>query len=256
MKLFRILHLSDIHIGNTYMDSEDIAYRIISDIESENIRGIQSVIVTGDIFEGGCGMNDGIISEAVNFFDIIFEELKKSTNIEKTDFLFVPGNHDVMREEDISQRWRKYSAFLDGFYGLLPDFYDSGDFSLLKIYNDSRIAFAGFNSCGLKKEPMIDEKLLKNIKIVDDAQFDAFGIDKKNLLKFMDTQTKANTFVDFGEITPKQILRVKRELKKYDDYNIIAFFHHHFYLFPEVYSKYGDSSLIRNYTNIISYFAY
>ena len=33
----------------------------------------------------------------------------------------------------------------------------------------------------------------------------------------------------FGEITPKQILRVKRELKKYDDYNIIAFFHHHFY---------------------------
>ena len=32
MKLFRILHLSDIHIGNTYMDSEDIAYRIISDI--------------------------------------------------------------------------------------------------------------------------------------------------------------------------------------------------------------------------------
>ena len=74
MKLFRILHLSDIHIGNTYMDSEDIAYRIISDIESENIRGIQSVIVTGDIFEGGCGMNDGIISEAVNFFDIIFAQ--------------------------------------------------------------------------------------------------------------------------------------------------------------------------------------
>ena len=35
MKLFRILHLSDIHIGNTYMDSEDIAYRIISDIEPE-----------------------------------------------------------------------------------------------------------------------------------------------------------------------------------------------------------------------------
>lgn len=35
MKLFRILHLSDIHIGDTYMDSSDIAYRIISDIESE-----------------------------------------------------------------------------------------------------------------------------------------------------------------------------------------------------------------------------
>lgn len=251
MKLFRILHLSDIHIGDTYMDSEDIAYRIISDIESENINGIQSVIVTGDIFEGRCGLNDSIISEAVNFFNIIFEELKKSTNIEKTDFLFVPGNHDIMREEDITQRWTKYSAFLSGFYGSIPIFYDSDDFSLLKIYNDSRIAFAGFNSCGLKEESIIDEKLFKNIKIIDDAQFNAFGIDKKNLLEFVDTQTKAKSFVDFGEIAPKQILRVKRELNKYDDYNIVAFFHHHFYLFPEVYSKYGDSSLIRNYTNII-----
>ncbi len=251
MKLFRILHLSDIHIGDTYMASKDIAYRIISDIENENINNIQSVIVTGDIFEGRCGLNDSIISEAVEFFNIIFNELKETTNIEKADFLFVPGNHDIMREEDITQRWKKYSAFLNGFYGSIPTFYDSDDFSLLKVYNDSRIAFAGFNSCGLKEESMIDEKLLKNIKIIDDAQFDTFGIDKKNLLEFFDTQTKAKTFVDFGEIAPKQILRVKRELNKYDDYNIVAFFHHHFYLFPEVYSKYGDSGLIRNYTNII-----
>ena len=73
MKLFRILHLSDIHIGDTYMNSSDIAYRIISDIESENINGIQAVVVTGDIFEGRCGENDRIISEAVNFCNIIFE---------------------------------------------------------------------------------------------------------------------------------------------------------------------------------------
>lgn len=57
--------------------------------------------------------------------------------------------------------------------------------------------------------------------------------------------------MDYGEIVPEQIVKVKRKLKEYDDYNIIAFFHHHFYLFPEVYSKYGDSSLIRNYTNTI-----
>lgn len=40
MGIFRVLHLSDIHIGDTYMESRDIAYRIISDIESENISGI------------------------------------------------------------------------------------------------------------------------------------------------------------------------------------------------------------------------
>lgn len=251
MKIFRILHLSDIHIGDTYMQSKDLAYRIISDIESENIDGIQSVIVTGDIFEGCCGLSDIIVSEAVEFFNIIFEELKASTHIEKTDFLFVPGNHDIMREEDISRRWRKYSAFLNDFYGSIPNFYDSDDFSLLKTYDDSRIAFVGFNSCELKEESLIDEKLLKDINKINDSQFNEFGIDKENLLSFMDSQTKAKTFVDVGEIKPKQILRVKRELNKYDDYNIVAFFHHHFYLFPEVYSKYGDSSLIRNYTNII-----
>lgn len=251
MKLFRVLHLSDIHIGDTYMESRDIAYRIISDIESENISGIQCVIVTGDIFEGGCGLNDDIVSEAIGFFNIIFEELKASSSIEKEDFLFVPGNHDIMREEDFTQRLRKYSTFISGFYGSIPDFYDPSDFSLLKSYDSSRMTFVGFNSCGLKEEPLFDAKLLKDINSIEDSQFGAYGIAKENLLKFMNIQTKEKTFVDYGEITPKQILRIKRELKKYDDYNIVAFFHHHFYLFPEVYSKYGDSSLIRNYTNII-----
>lgn len=251
MKLFRVLHLSDIHIGDTYMDSKDIAYRIISDIESENLSSIHCVIVTGDIFEGRCGLSDILVSEAIDFFNILFEELNASTDIKKTDFLFVPGNHDIMREEDIFQRWTKYTAFLNGFYGSIPDFYDPNDFSLLKTYDDSRMAFVGFNSCGLKEEPLFDVKLLSQINKIDDTQFEVFGIAKKDLMSFIDKQTTAKTFVDFGEITPKQILKVKRELNKYDDYTKVAFFHHHFYLFPEVYSKYGDSSLIRNYTNII-----
>lgn len=251
MKLFRILHLSDVHIGGTYMDSSDIAYRIISDIESENINGIQAVIVTGDIFEGCCGENDRIISEAVNFFNIIFEELNAVTGITKNDFLFVPGNHDIIRTEDNSKRWTKYRSFLEKFYGSLPDFYDHNDFSLIRTYDDNRIAFVGFNSCGLKEESLFDSKLLKDISKIDNSQFDAFGVEKKALLGLIESQTKNKMFVDFGEITPKQLLKVRRELNKYDDYNIVALFHHHFYLFPEVYSKYGDSSLIRNYTNII-----
>lgn len=251
MKLFRVLHLSDIHIGDTYMKSSDIAYRIISDIESENINGIQSVIVTGDIFEGCCGENEGIISEAINFFNIIFQELNESTGITKNDFLFVPGNHDIIRSEDESKRWTKYRSFLEGFYGSLPDFYDHNDFSLIKTYDDNRIAFVGLNSCCLKEEPLFDSKLLKDISEIDSSQFDTFGVEKKALLDLIESQTMNKTFVDYGEITPKQLLKVKRELNKYDDYNIVAFFHHHFYLFPEVYSKYGDSSLIRNYTNII-----
>ena len=163
----------------------------------------------------------------------------------------MPGNHDIMRDEDVNQRWRKYNAFLNGFYGTIPNFYDFNDFSLLKTYDDSRMAFVGFNSCGLKEEPLFDEEFIKNLKKIEDSEYNTFGIAKETIVKFIDAQVKAKNFVDFGEIVPKQILRIKRELSKYDDYNIVAFFHHHFYLFPEVYSKYGDSSLIRNYTNII-----
>lgn len=253
MKLFRVLHLSDIHIGNTYMESKNIAYKIISDIEGQNIEGIRCVIVTGDIFEGCCGFDEDIVTEAVEFFEIIFDELKKTTNIQKTDFLFVPGNHDIIRDENIDIQWGKYRTFLNRFYGSIPDCYDCSDFSLIKTYEESRIVFVGFNSCGLKKESLIDGKILKELDKINDSNYNAYGIEKKTLLDFIQKQTKENSFYDFGEIEPKQILKIRRELNKYDDYNIVAFFHHHFYLFPEVYSKYGDSSLIRNYTNVIQY---
>lgn len=251
MKLFRVLHLSDIHIGDTYMESKNIAYRIISDIEDENLANIQCVVVTGDIFEGRCGLRPGIVDEAVDFFNTLFNELKNTSSLEKTDFLFVPGNHDIMRLEDKSQRWKKYYSFLKGFYGSIPDFYDLNDFSLLKVYSDSRMAFVGFNSCGLKDEPLFDATLVHNFERIDEAQFSSLSISKEELVDFIKKQAKEKTFVDFGEITPQQILKVRRDLNKYDDYNIVAFFHHHFYLFPEVYNKFGDSSLIRNYTNII-----
>ena len=91
MKKFRVLHLSDIHIGDTYMSSKDIAYRMISDIENENLNNIQCVVVTGDIFEGKLGMNDHIVDEAVSFFNVVFEQLKNTCEIDKSDFLFVPG---------------------------------------------------------------------------------------------------------------------------------------------------------------------
>lgn len=40
MKKMHVLHLSDIHIGDTYIDSQSIAYRIITNIENENLNNI------------------------------------------------------------------------------------------------------------------------------------------------------------------------------------------------------------------------
>ena len=250
MKKFRVLHLSDIHIGDTYMSSKDIAYRIISDIENENLNNIQCVVVSGDIFEGKHGMNEHIIEEAVSFFNVVFEQLKNTCKIDKSDFLFVPGNHDIIRTADKDERWVKYRAFLNGFYDTIPEFYDKDDFSLLKVYPDDKIVFAGFNSCGLE-EVSINGDALKKLREISSEKLEQFNISQKDLLSLIADQSHAKTFADYGEIPTEQILKMNRNLKKYSDFNIIAVFHHHFYLFPEVHKKHGDSSLIRNYTNVI-----
>lgn len=253
MKPFRILHLSDIHIGDTYMDSEDIAYRIISAIEGEEIKNIRCIVVTGDIFEGKIGYNEEIINEAVRFFNVIFKELSANAQIDKTDFIFVPGNHDIIRSDNNDERWEKYKKFLVEFYNNIPDFYDQNDFSLVKIYDESKIVFVGFNSCGLEKEARIDTKQIENIKKIPKEKFVKLNLEKDNLLELLQQESEAEDFVDFGEITHKQILEQQRKLSKMDEYNIVAFFHHHFYLFPEVYKKYGDSGLIRNYTAVMQH---
>ena len=251
MSVFRVLHLSDIHIGDTYMSSENVAYRLISDIENEGITDIKCVIVTGDIFEGKCKLTDALINEAVNFFNIIIKELQATAHIQKTDFLFIPGNHDIIREKDTLKRWKKYDAFLRAFYGDLPDFYDSGDYTLVKAYEADKIIFAGFNSCGLKEEPLIESSVIKSFDMIGDDCLSNFGLEKDKLLSFLNNQLNDKKFVDFGEIPSHQMLKIQRKLNKFNDYNVIALLHHHFYLFPEVYTKYGDSSLVRNYTNVI-----
>lgn len=253
MKIFKVLHLSDIHIGDTYIKSEDIAYRIISDLESEEIKNIRCVLVTGDIFEGKCTNYADLINEAVRFFNIIYYELNKSTKISKSDFLFVPGNHDIIRTDDIDERWDKYYRFLTSFYEEIPDFYDEKDLSLVKVYDDSRIVFAGFNSCALEKEPVINEALIKKIDSINSDAFKNYGLNKEQLLNFLKVQKQDSIYIDYGEIITSQILKTHRKMTELTDYNIIAFFHHHFYLFPEIFNKFGDSSLIRNYTTVIQH---
>lgn len=54
----------------------------------------------------------------------------------------------------------------------------------------------------------------------------------------------------------KETTPIERKIKKLDDYIVVALFHHHFYLFPEVANQFGDSSLIRNYAEVIQHLRY
>lgn len=259
MSAFRILHLSDIHIGKTYKPPKDIAYKTISDIEHNGLCSIKSVVVTGDIFDGQAAVSKELIDEAVCFFETIMGQInlnQEEHRIEKGDFIFIPGNHDLIRVDNEEEKWSKYRNFLMEFYRVFPESYDQTNFSVFKQYHKEKIVFIGFNSCQIEKKKAFDSICLNAFKTNINADTLAtHGINKKELLNILE-KVSIDDYNDFGHISMKQITDIERKVKKLDDYNIVALFHHHFYLFPEIARDFGDSSLIRNYTEFIHHLKY
>ncbi len=252
--MFRILHLSDIHIGKTYKDSDDIAYKIAFDIDDNGLSNIDCIAVTGDIFDGRVKTTDLLIDEAVRFFEILLKEINNNQvqkPISKKDIIFVPGNHDLIRGDEQSTRWKKYHSFLKKFYGIIPSYYSTENYSFFKEYKEQKIAFIGFNSCEIEKKKLFDEEYISKFeKYIDENVLKEKGIEKKEIIKVMQSEVTSE-YDDYGYISLTQISPIRQEIKKLDDYTIIAMFHHHFYLFPEIAQRFGDSSLIRNYTDVI-----
>ncbi len=257
--MFRILHLSDIHIGKTYKEPDSIACKIASDIDYNGLSAINCIIVTGDIFDGQIAVTDSLISEAVGFFEILLAEInsnQEKRQISKEDVIFVPGNHDLIRVDDIKKRWNKYHDFLKKFYGSIPECYFEKDYSLCKEYKEHKIVFIGFNSCEIEKRNLFDDKYISKFeKYISEGKLNECGIDKSKVVEVMKSDI-ASEYDDYGYISLSQITPIERKIKKLDDYIVVALFHHHFYLFPEVAQQFGDSSLIRNYAEVIQHLRY
>ena len=257
--MFRILHLSDIHIGKTYKETESIACKIASDIDYNGLSNIDCVVVTGDIFDGQIEVTDLLISEAVSFFEILLEEINNNqerNQVNKDDIIFIPGNHDLIRTDDLKKRWSKYHNFLFQFYGDIPEFYNERNYSLYREYKEHKIAFIGFNSCQIEKRKLFDEKYIDKFeKYIERKKLEEKGIDKSEIIDILKTEV-ANEYDDYGYIPLSQITPIERKVKKLDDYTIVALFHHHFYLFPEVAQQFGDSSIVRNYAEVIQHLRY
>lgn len=257
--MFRILHLSDIHIGKTYKEPESLACKIASDIDFNGLSNIRCIAVTGDIFDGQVMVTDSLINDAANFFDILLDEIncnQEGCKISKEDVIFVPGNHDLIRVDNLEERWSKYNAFLTQFYGTIPAFYNVKDYSLFKEYSEYKIVLVGFNSCQIEKRKLFDEKYIRKFnENVSESDLERCGINKGKIIEILETEV-ANEYDDYGNIPLTQITPMERKIKKLDEYSVIALFHHHFYLFPELAHEFGDSSLVRNYTEVIQHLKY
>jgi len=100
-----IIHLSDVHFGNedsTFV-KENIKKPLISllnDMDSPDVSTV--LVISGDVtFKGS---KEGFV-EAESFFDDII----KSSNLERKNIIACPGNHDISTEEGTSfTRFKKF----------------------------------------------------------------------------------------------------------------------------------------------------
>lgn len=98
---FRILHLSDSHIGNprSALDSLEVFESLFRDIKTfASTKGPPSVIIfSGDLAWGQ--MEESTLKrqyvESKRFIERVLEAAK--SDVDRTPILFVPGNHDLDR---------------------------------------------------------------------------------------------------------------------------------------------------------------
>lgn len=252
MPFYRTLHLSDLHIGDTYLPSQDLAYKITNDIARNGLDGIRNVLVTGDIFHGPAGLSDALIQEAAEFFKTLMHELNedsKNVKLSTEDFLFVPGNHDILWRSESEDRWEKYRRFLKEFYGNTPEWYDLNDFSFFYPRYEDKLVFLGFNSCGLEKKRLYNEGV-SCCRAVEESKYRSAGIDKNALIELLEAENPEQ-YEDFGEISMRQLSRQRRNINELDGFQAVAMFHHHFFLFPDIANNLGDADVVRNHPTVV-----
>ncbi len=171
VKSILLLHLSDLHFGPNSRfagsDPKDLSQKLCIAIDDEcNRRKIDEkisfAIITGDIAENAK-------SEEYDLAKSFFENLAKKLNVDRKNFFFVPGNHDVnwiackhveldqeeqkFSDEDFATRinqtkFRNFEIFAKDFYGIsLEEKGQSINYGSY-IYNidDARLSIAALNS--------------------------------------------------------------------------------------------------------------
>lgn len=258
MGILSCLHISDLHIGEMNNAGVEGFYtQICTDIKN-NQQKIDYVIFSGDIIYGLHDNKDALLPEAIKFFKKMLERINITSICNKTfteeNFIFVPGNHDVLRHE--TDIYSFYKKFLEGFYGnaLYQKLYNQEYLYTLRVDKEKKIAIVGLNSCAIKKTISERDK-----KWIEKLSLKTKGVTSATENKIKELLIASKEEVDdYGEICIEQLNNafdeLSNEIGNLSEYRIVTTFHHHIYPFPEVYSKYGDSSMIRNFAVVIESF--
>lgn len=109
--------------------------------------------------------------------------------------------------------------------------------------------FLGFNSCGLRKVTLHDDGI-RYCKGIKTENFQTHGIDKNQLIKILEDENKPE-YEDYGEISFRQLSIQLRKTNQLNGYQAVALFHHHFFLFPDIANRLGDTDVIQNHPTVV-----
>lgn len=102
-----ILHISDLHL-NKKTEKDSVSYIINPLIESirnfcEKIGKIDLVIFSGDLIDkGGISYDNDTAQAFLTFYEVVVNRILEATSLPESNFLIVPGNHDINRTLDSS----------------------------------------------------------------------------------------------------------------------------------------------------------
>lgn len=274
--MFRILHLSDIHLGRTYKDPEILACKIAS-AACHKLKGneINCVVVTGDIFDGRRSndekSNNELVDVAIKFFNILLGQINQiqgKETLNRDKLIAVPGNHDIIRKSE-GNIFSLFHSFLSKYHNLnndtLPEFYaglegcrhipENWEPLFLKLYDEpQKVAVIGFNSAQFTQKPL-ERETLKNIEQqLTEEKCRVANVDRVAVVHLL---RSANLHRDdtHGFITTSQFNTIDRVLnerkKKLSDYTPVVLFHHHFFLFPELTDQVGMDNIISNHSDVL-----
>ncbi len=95
----RIVHLSDVHLNKENLESLKLYYmsKLIADLKVvHQSKPIDILLITGDLVDrGGSSLGDDCYSV---FEQEFIEPICNCLALEKSNVLFIPGNHDIQRE--------------------------------------------------------------------------------------------------------------------------------------------------------------
>jgi len=204
MESLNILHISDLHFGNfKYPNPATLAIKIANCLQDDS-RKVDIIIVSGDVFDGRSKDLEKDEKNALKFFESIISKLKSKKiclqSFDEKSVLFVPGNHDLVRDEKANKQYKKYDSFIKNFYkGKTTRRKKKIDkYNFIYDFPDKKIAVLGFNSCRIEAEREKEEDL----KWINEIKFEDVDEDEIKKIRSSIKKHKEENFNwdDFGYI--------------------------------------------------------